>query len=942
VRGEATGGGKAGESALLIVQETNVRGSIMMRFDGKVALITGAGNGLGRSHALLLAARGARVLVNDLGGGASGGGESSSAADRVVAEIRAAGGEAVASYDSVESGERIVAAALDAFGKIDIVINNAGILRDVSFAKMSREDWDLVLRVHLHGSFSVTHAAWPHLRRQEWGRVIMTTSAAGLYGNFGQANYGAAKMGILGLAQTLAHEGRRRNILVNTIAPIAGSRLTETILAQELVRALKPEYVSALVAYLCHDDCADSGALFEVGGGFFSRVRWQRAGGKVFRLGREMTPEAVAGAWREINAFDDPERVSYPRDLAGSMGPIMSNIQAGPSRGGNQFIDLDAALGYEFPESSFAYDERDAAIYALGVGAASDPRRGRELQFVYENHTEGFWVLPTFGVVPGLDVMLRMARKGESAPGCNYGLERLLHGEQYTEVLRPLPPRAQLTNRTRIVDIFDKGENALVITETRSCDESGEELIVNRFTAVIRGAGGWGGERGASTEKNVPPERDPDVVVRERISESQALLYRLSGDWNPLHADPNFARAFGFERPILHGLCTYGYVARQVINEFLEGDPRRFKSIEVRFAESVYPGETLVTEMWRVSATRVVLRASVAERECAVITQAAVEWHPEAAERESDAVAEAGIATEAVAATEAAGAALDATAEVVPTSADVFLAIDRHLHADPELAESIQMLFQFRLRDPQSAWVIDLQQGAVRSGEESQVACTLTLSDADFMRLCAGEVQAQELFFGGKLQISGNVLASQKLEFLQTIDPAQVIAVARERVAGGGSREEAEATEGKPADADPVATDEAGSPQVVEGDSLPEPEATLIDKIMAKVDAYLRAHPETRAAPVSTLQLRLTDPDSEWLVRGPEQAVGDGEDDASCVTRGSDPAVAATLTLRAADLAALFRGEEELEALFMQGRLHVDGDPRLVRHLWFIEGLWSE
>src|SRR6187401_119325 len=174
-----------------------------LRFDGRVALVTGAGNGLGRSHALLLAARGAKVVVNDLGGGIHGEGKSQSAADTVVEEIKAAGGQAAANYDSVEDGAKIVQTAIDAFGKIDIVINNAGILRDVSFQKMTQTDWDLVYKVHVLGAFRVTHAAWPYMRDAGYGRIIMTTSASGIYGNFGQANYSMAKLGLHGFTQTL-------------------------------------------------------------------------------------------------------------------------------------------------------------------------------------------------------------------------------------------------------------------------------------------------------------------------------------------------------------------------------------------------------------------------------------------------------------------------------------------------------------------------------------------------------------------------------------------------------------------------------------------------------------------------------------------------------------------------------------------------------------------
>src|SRR3954470_22035221 len=297
-----------------------------LRFDGKVALVTGAGNGLGRAHALLLASRGAKVVVNDLGGTATGGGKSSAAADKVVEEIKAGGGEAVANYDSVEDGGQIVKCALDSFKRIDIVVNNAGILRDTTFHKMTQDDWDLIYRVHVLGAFRVTHAAWPHLRDQGYGRIIMTASAAGIYGNFGQANYGMAKLGLLGLSNTLALEGKKKNVLVNTIAPIAGSRLTETVLPKEIVDALKPEFVSPLVAYLCHEGSKETGGLFEVGGGFVGKLRWERAEGRMYRLGARVTPEGLKNDWDAIAGF---AKTTHPADVTQSMGPIMQNVSAG-------------------------------------------------------------------------------------------------------------------------------------------------------------------------------------------------------------------------------------------------------------------------------------------------------------------------------------------------------------------------------------------------------------------------------------------------------------------------------------------------------------------------------------------------------------------------------------------------------------------------------------
>jgi (3R)-3-hydroxyacyl-CoA dehydrogenase / 3a,7a,12a-trihydroxy-5b-cholest-24-enoyl-CoA hydratase / enoyl-CoA hydratase 2 len=278
--------------------------SDQIRLDGKVAIVTGAGAGLGRSHALLLASRGAKVVVNDLGGAMDGTGASQTPAQKVVDEIKAAGGQAVADYNDVANGDKIVKTAVDTFGTIDIVINNAGILRDVSFLKQTDQDWDLVLKVHLLGTKNVSRAAFPILREKKWGRIVMTTSAAGLFGNFGQTNYSAAKLGIVGLANTLKLEGEKYNIMVNTIAPLAGSRLTETVMPKQVVDALKPEFVSPLVCLLCSEQCPGSGGIYAVGGGFFAKVAVVHGKGTFLPLDQPMTPEAVLGAWKDVVNLD--------------------------------------------------------------------------------------------------------------------------------------------------------------------------------------------------------------------------------------------------------------------------------------------------------------------------------------------------------------------------------------------------------------------------------------------------------------------------------------------------------------------------------------------------------------------------------------------------------------------------------------------------------------
>ncbi len=249
----------------------------MLDFKDRVAVITGAGGGLGREHALLLASLGAAVVVNDLGGSVDGTGAASSAADGVVAEITEAGGAAVAEYSSVaspEGGAAIIQKAIDEFGRVDVVVNNAGILRDKSFANIDDDQITGVLDVHLGGGFWVTRAAWPHLREQSYGRVIMTSSASGLMGNFGQTNYGAAKMGLVGLMNVLKLEGAKYNIKVNAIAPIAVTRMTEELLGNFGITAEQfgPAAVSPAVAYLASEECELTGEVWSVGGGSVSRI----------------------------------------------------------------------------------------------------------------------------------------------------------------------------------------------------------------------------------------------------------------------------------------------------------------------------------------------------------------------------------------------------------------------------------------------------------------------------------------------------------------------------------------------------------------------------------------------------------------------------------------------------------------------------------------------
>ena len=278
----------------------------------RVIVVTGAGGGLGREYALTLAREGASVVVNDLGGARDGTGAGSAMADQVVAEITDAGGRAVANYDSVadEAGaESIVKTALDEFGAIHGVVSNAGILRDGTFHKMTQDSWDAVVKVHLYGGYHVIRAAWPHFREQSYGRIVVATSTSGLFGNFGQANYSAAKLGLVGLINTLAQEGAKYNIKANALAPIAATRMTEDILPPELFKKLTPEYVAPVVAYLCGEEVPDTGSVFIVGGGKVQRAALFQNDGITFD--HVPTVEDVAANWSTIDDLSAPKPAGF-------------------------------------------------------------------------------------------------------------------------------------------------------------------------------------------------------------------------------------------------------------------------------------------------------------------------------------------------------------------------------------------------------------------------------------------------------------------------------------------------------------------------------------------------------------------------------------------------------------------------------------------------------
>lgn len=572
----------------------------------KVVLVTGAGGGLGRAYALLFAKFGAKVVVNDVVN-----------PDNVVEEIKKAGGTAVGDKHDVNDGEAVVKTCLDSFGAIHIIVNNAGILRDKSFGSMTDQQWDDVIRVHARGTYKVTKAAWPHLLKQKYGRIINTCSTSGIYGSFGQANYSAAKCMILGLSRSLALEGVKYNILVNTIAPNAGTQMTATILPDELVQAFKPEYVAPFVVLLASEKVPTTGHLFEVGSGWIGRARWQRAGGVGFPIDQILTPEAVLDKWKVITDFEDG-RATHPETSQESLQAIIENIsnRSGNSgEGGNSAVEKAVKSTYDSTE--YNYDDKDVILYNLGLGA-----KRTDLKWVFEG-SDNFEVLPSFGVIPAFTTV-HAVPFDRFLP--NFNPMMLLHGEQYLEIRKwPIPTSGKLVNTPTILEVLDKGKAATVISRTETKDVRTKELVfVNESTTFIRGSGGFGGQsrgkdRGAATAANALPKRDPDAFAEEKTTEEQAALYRLSGDRNPLHIDPEFAAVGRFPKPILHGLASFGISAKHL---YVTYGP--YKNIKVRFTGHVFPGETLRTEMWK-EGNRVVFQTVVAERKTVAISAAAAE-----------------------------------------------------------------------------------------------------------------------------------------------------------------------------------------------------------------------------------------------------------------------------------------------------------------------------
>ncbi|KAJ3012688.1 hypothetical protein HKX48_006154 [Thoreauomyces humboldtii] len=402
------------------------------------------------------------------------------------------------------------------------------------------------------------------------------------------------------------------------------------------------------------------------------------------------------------------------------------------------------------------YNERDLALYALGVGATRE-----DLSFVYEND-ENFGPLPTFGVVPAFSTMMATPF-GDFIPDFNPML--LLHGEQYLELGAPAPTAGVLTTTGKIVDIVDKGKGCVVVMGTTTKDAAGTVVYYNEFSNFIRGTKNVGNKtakaRGAATAHNEPPNRIPDAVVTEKTSESQAALYRLSGDTNPLHIDPNMSSIGGFDVPILHGLCSFGIAAKHVLKTFGGADAKNIKNIKARFSKHVFPGETLKTEMWK-EGNKIIFQVRVMERDVLAISNAAVELVGRGGDVH--------IATEDANNFEGAGSAVSGF-----KSSQVLDALKASIESGSEeeraaRVKKVKAVFQFDITNPagQSAsWYIDLKNGfgAVATGAAPGKAdATVIVSDPDFVTLASGNANSQKMFMAGKIKIKGQMMLAMKLD----------------------------------------------------------------------------------------------------------------------------------------------------------------------------------
>lgn len=569
----------------------------------KVVIITGAAGGLGKSHAKWFLRYGAKVIVNDI--------KNAKVACDELNKSTQSQNAFPDSHDLITESDKIIESAVQKFGRVDVLVNNAGILRDRSFLNMTEKEWNDVVNIHLIATFQLTKAVWNVFVKQGSGFIINTTSTSGIYGNFGQANYSFAKAAVIGLTKTLAIEGKKKGIIVNAIAPHAETAMTKTIFTStELDNHFDPTFVSPLVLLLASSELQDSakngvtGELFEAGGGWFTSTRWQRSSGHVI-MKPDVSPEDIRDNWSKITDFSD-RRAVYPTSTNESSMHILQAVQKAQSRTNASDI--------------FRYTHKEVILYNIGIGATS-----KELCYTYENDPS-FQALPTFGVIP---FMSSTALTDMDSLVDNFNYAALLHGEQYMKLhsIR-IPVRGTMKTVVKPLQVIDKhGKAAVIVMEYKTYDEKSKNLLLtNEGTYFVRGAkvkqnkGQIREPRASFATKNFRvPDRDADFEVLVKTTIDQAAIYRLSGDYNPLHIDPVVATSVRFPSPILHGLCTMGITGKALYEKY-----GHFDEIKVRFTDVVFPGETIKIRAWKDVGDVIIFQSIANERNKVVIDSAAV------------------------------------------------------------------------------------------------------------------------------------------------------------------------------------------------------------------------------------------------------------------------------------------------------------------------------
>lgn len=585
--------------------ENDGSGVAPVSLKNRVVLITGAGAGLGRDYALAFAKAGAKVVVNDF-----------KDASKVVEEIKAAGGEAHGDQHDVSSqAKEIIDNVIGKYGTIDVLVNNAGILRDRSFAKMTWEEWLQVQKVHLIGTYLLTRLAWPHFLEKNYGRVVNITSTSGIYGNFGQANYAAAKAAIIGFSRTIAIEGVKNNIKVNVVAPHAETAMTMTIFKELDKNLYPPKLVAPLLIFLSSEQVPVTGELFEGGGGWIGQTRWQRAKGAISK-DEHITPEFVRDHIAEITDFSTG--TTNPSSTSEASMAILEAVgdDDEDDDDDDEDDDDDAVDVSKIPDPVFSWNDRDVILYNLAVGA-----KVNELPYVYENDQDfqvvpSFCHLPTFNSVKSQESFAQYLR--------NFNPMLLLHGEQYIKINTfPIPTEGEVVTSFHPVSVAQKGTSCVIVNGSKSRDSTtGQVHFENEATLFIRNCEG---DTKQYTQRSAfainpfnAPKTEPTFVKDIVTTKEQAALYRLTGDRNPLHIDPDFAAGAKFDAPILHGMCTYGLSAKVLLDEF-----GHFNEIKGRFTGIVFPGETLRVFAWKQGDT-VIFQTHVVERKTIAINNAAI------------------------------------------------------------------------------------------------------------------------------------------------------------------------------------------------------------------------------------------------------------------------------------------------------------------------------